>query len=610
MTLKRILGLTLVLAMVVGFFATGLWIDHVHAVEEQPALHTVTSIPESDIIPANGYVNTDATAPAILKYYLIADVGGSRFYFKNSSESASGMQATTDITSANPVTLAQGGASGTYRIAFWSYNSAAATNYMCFYAQSAKALGRTRLNNTSATVLKDVTMNADGTFTMTVGGATRILACKLVGSDGYMGFVDKATVEANPDTYAYVYLAANCVAGTEAVDNGDGTHSFKCASCESLVGATACTPGTELHHGDATVETDDHANHWNTCTVCGAVVGKTAHTYGDWTFGDTEQTRTCGDCGFVQTSALHTCVAAEDAEWVTTDANQHYKLCKDCEQPVESTKADHAWVVSKIEGNAEKHVAKCECGAEKEVVHTFGEWVVVKAPASFTEKGSDARACVDCGFEETRATTLVKDNLVKVTKTPVPGVPFYIGATQRQVENQPTYYFKGTWAPSTYQNMDKTTNVEAAVAMYSEQVAGGYKLYFYNAEGAKTYLIIAEMEVSGSTKVFVQPVTSAAEASVFVWNDEFDTFVTTVEGKGDYYIGNYTHNGTNYTMLSALQASGLGRDDRHPAYVYAASEYLPPAQTGDNTMISVAVAAMILSMSAVAVITVGKKKYF
>ena len=145
--------------------------------------------------------------------------------------------------------------------------------------------------------------------------------------------------------------------------------------------------------------------------------------------------------------------------------------------------------------------------------------------------------------------------------------------------------------------------------MYSEAVSGGYKLYFYNAEGAKTYIIVAEMEVSGSTKVFVQPVTSASEASVFVWNDEFDTFVTTVEGKGEYYIGNYTADETAYTTLSALQAGGLGRDDRHPAHAYVAKEYLSPAQTGDNTMISVAVAAMVISMSAVAVLAVGKKKH-
>jgi hypothetical protein len=609
------MGLVLVLTLVLGLFGSGLWLNHAHATEAQPALHTINSVPASDIIPADGYINTDSTAPAILKYYLMADLNGTRYYFKNSGESASGFLSATDVASATKVAVAEGGATGTYRLAFWSPPSGTTTvptHYMCLYAQSSKAMGRTRLNNTSATVLKDVTMNADGTFTMVVGGATRILACKLVGgTDGYMGFVDKATVDAAPETYAYVYLADACTAGTEAFDNGDGNHYYKCTSCDGKVGMTACTPGTELKHGDAAVETDDQANHWNTCTECGAVVASTkvAHNYGDWTNNGTEQTRTCGDCGYVQKAAVHTCEAAADAQWQTTDANQHYKLCKDCGQPVESTKADHEWTVSKIDGNAEKHAAKCACGAEKEVAHTFGDWTVVKAPATFSDKGTDKRTCADCGFEETKATSLAVEDVVKVTGAPTPGVPFYFGATQLQAENQPTYFFKGSWAPSKYQFMDRTTKIDQAAPMYSEAVSGGYKLYFYNAEGAKTYVIVAEMEVSGSTKVFVQPVTSAAEASVFTWNDEFDTFVTTVEGKGEYYIGNYTADGTAYTTLSALQVGGLGRDDRHPAHAYVAKGYLTAAQTGDNTMISVAVAAMVISLSAVAVLTVGKKKH-
>jgi hypothetical protein len=519
------------------------------------------------------------------------------------------------MDSATPVTLAQGATAGTYRIVFWNANADAATNYMCFYIDgSYLAGGRTRLSDTTATRLKDFTMNADGTFAVTNSSGTEMVLVCYKAADNYIytGFVAKETVEAAAaGTYVYVRLVEVCTAGTEAFDNGDGNHYYKCTSCDGKVGMTACTPGTELKHGDAAVETDDQANHWNTCTECGAVVASTkvAHNYGDWTNNGTEQTRTCGDCGYVQKAAVHTCEAAADAQWQTTDANQHYKLCKDCGQPVESTKADHEWTVSKIDGNAEKHAAKCACGAEKEVAHTFGDWTVVKAPATFSDKGTDKRTCADCGFEETKATSLAVEDVVKVTGAPTPGVPFYFGATQLQAENQPTYFFKGSWAPSKYQFMDRTTKIDQAAPMYSEAVSGGYKLYFYNAEGAKTYVIVAEMEVSGSTKVFVQPVTSAAEASVFTWNDEFDTFVTTVEGKGEYYIGNYTADGTAYTTLSALQVGGLGRDDRHPAHAYVAKGYLTAAQTGDNTMISVAVAAMVISLSAVAVLTVGKKKH-
>ena len=616
MTFKRTMGLVLVLTLVLGLFGSGLWINHAHAEEAQPALHTLTSIPEGDIIPADSYVNKDADAPASLKYYLTAKLNGTDYYYngKGTLSQEYGIVAAESKDGATAVTLAQGVTTGTYRIIFWNASSAAATNYMCFYIDgSYTAGGRTRLSDTTATRLKDLTLNADGTFAVTNSNGTEmVLVCYVGKGTVYTGVVAKATVEAaEAGTYAYVYLAGACTAGTEAFDNGDGNHYYKCTSCNGKVGMTACTAGTELKHGDAAVETDDQANHWNTCTECGAVVASTkvAHNYGDWTNNGTEQTRTCGDCGYVQKAAVHTCEAAEDAQWQTTDANQHYKLCKDCGQPVESTKADHEWTVTKIDGNAEKHAAKCACGAEKEVAHTFGEWKVVKAPATFSDKGTDKRTCADCGFEETKTTTLAVEDVVKATSAPTPGVPFFLGATQLQTENQATYFFKGSWAPSTYQNMDRTTKIEGAAPMYSEAVSGGYKLYFYNAEGAKTYLVIAEMEVSGSTKVFVQPVTSAADASVFTWNDEHDTFVTTVEGKGEYYIGNYTNNGTAYTALSALQAGGLGRDDRHAVHPYVAKGVLDSAKTGDNTMISVAVAAMVISLSAVAVLTVGKKKH-
>ena len=257
----------------------------------------------------------------------------------------------------------------------------------------------------------------------------------------------------------------------------------------------------------------------------------------------------------------------------------------------------------------ENHFHACACGEKKDTAaHTFGGWSVVTAPTTLQDKGSDKRTCSECGYEETRVTSLTKDDYTVATSAPKAGTPFYLGATQLQVEKTPTYYFKGTWAPSKYQMMDVSTDMNKATAMYAEAVSGGYKLYFM-ADGVKTYLVVDNMEVSGDTKVFIQPVTDAAKASVFVWNDEYDTFVTTVADKGEYYIGNYTYNETNYTKLSALMATGLGRNDRHAGKIYvvkSVNESNP--NTGDSSELMGAFAVLVMCMTAGVILIVGKKK--
>jgi hypothetical protein len=76
------------------------------------------------------------------------------------------------------------------------------------------------------------------------------------------------------------------------------------------------------------------------------------------------------------------------------------------------------------------------------------------------------------------------------------------------------------------------------------------------------------MNVQGDRAVFVQPVTDSKEASVFTWNKEYCTYQTTVEGKGEYCIGNYTTSDVKYTKLSALAVSELGSEQFHAAVPY------------------------------------------
>jgi len=219
-------------------------------------------------------------------------------------------------------------------------------------------------------------------------------------------------------------------------------------------------------------------------------------------------------------------------------------------------------------GRNDRHPAKIYMATRAaDHEHSFGDWDVLSTPNHLHDQGREERVCTVCGYMQIRVTTLCSEDFVKSIDPPATNVPFYLGATQLQIENKPTYFFKGAWAPNKYQNMDVTTDMYGAKEMYAEAVNGGYKLYFDN-EGVKTYLIIAEMTVGGTESVFVQPVTDVNRASVFLWHQEYGTFYTNVPGRGDYYIGLYTSETVAYTKLQALLVSGLGRSDRHPGRIY------------------------------------------
>ena len=204
--------------------------------------------------------------------------------------------------------------------------------------------------------------------------------------------------------------------------------------------------------------------------------------------------------------------------------------------------------------------------------------------------------------------TLDASAYAPATKAPRTGVGFYLGAAQLQMEKQPAYFFMGQWLPRKLQRMDVSADMKKAVLMYAQSAKGGYKLYFYN-EGVKTYLTIAETTVEGDKGVFVQPVTDAKAASVFTWNQEHNIFQTDVAGKGAYCIGNYTIANIKYTKLSAISVDSLSSEDYHAAvpYVSRYTHYDTP-KTGDTTPVSTLVALMVLSVTAMAVLVIGKKK--
>ncbi len=94
--------------------------------------------------------------------------------------------------------------------------------------------------------------------------------------------------------------------------------------------------------------------------------------------------------------------------------------------------------------------------------------------------------------------------------------------------------------------MATETSVSSAADVYVEIVDGGYKLYI-NGD-SKQYLAVAKSADGAHTNAVFN-----TTGSVFVFNEEYKTFVTTLSD-GDYFLGTYG----NYVTFGASAVSNLG----------------------------------------------------
>ena len=174
--------------------------------------------------------------------------------------------------------------------------------------------------------------------------------------------------------------------------------------------------------------------------------------------------------------------------------------------------------------------------------------------------------------------------------TPVAGTAFKLGLYQKNVEKY--LYFNNTTPSADRPYYQGTTDKFAeAVDVFVEAVEGGYKLYFMDGT-TKTYIDIYQSGTYVNLRLTTEP------TAVFTWNTEHKTFVTKI-GEDDYYIGTYS----TFETISACKLSKIA--DSFASHLYAKE----PAKTGDNSVISVAVAAAVLSIMGAAVL-VSKKKEF
>lgn len=154
-------------------------------------------------------------------------------------------------------------------------------------------------------------------------------------------------------------------------------------------------------HQWATKWTSDGTHHWHECTAEGCTLtagtansGKDGYAEHNWTAANCTTAKTCSICGKTEGSALG---HDHNSPWVTTDENEHWKVCarEGCNEQLD--KAVHtpsAWVNV---GDGHHHQTCTVC--ERELTHevcTFGQPLKYNATSHWEE-------CTKCGNKQNEA---------------------------------------------------------------------------------------------------------------------------------------------------------------------------------------------------------------
>ena len=166
------------------------------------------------------------------------------------------------------------------------------------------------------------------------------------------------------------------IVDTAATCQKTGTRHHVCTVCNKLVSETM--PVEPTAHNYATTWTSDSTHHWYKCqnSGCTSVKDKTSHTFGAWVV-DKAPTCTatgtrhhdCTVCGKTVSETMSTVSTAHNyASGWTSDSTHHWHKCQN---------------------------SGCTSVKDK-TSHTFGAWVVDKAPTC-TSTGTRHRECTVCG---------------------------------------------------------------------------------------------------------------------------------------------------------------------------------------------------------------------
>lgn len=234
-------------------------------------------------------------------------------------------------------------------------------------------------------------------------------------------------------------------------------------------------------------------------------------------------------------------------------------------------------------------------------------------------------ACQECGTivgEKTaHATGTCSCGYVSHVAEPVAGTTYKAGTYQGSLDK--FVYLTGAESGN---YLATTSNVAEAADVFVETVTGGYRFYVMDA-GVKKYIDVVPSPKSDNTGYYYNAKLVAEPTCTWTWNAEYDTFVTVMttgyDEPTEHYVGTYN----SFETISSSKLSYAATS--FPLHLYATANNdntgneggagnagtgnqggtIQPPKTGDNSVISVAVAAAVLSIMGAAVL-VSKKKEF
>ncbi len=197
------------------------------------------------------------------------------------------------------------------------------------------------------------------------------------------------------------------VEGKEATCSTKGLQERSCRVCGYK--ETRETEKTDHTYSEDWTYNETHHWHDASCEHVTEISGESAHTFSKWTdvegkeatcSNEGEQKRSCIVCGYEETRKTEKTDHTYSEEW-TYNENEHY------------------------------HAAICGHGgvADKDG-HTFGLWTT-ETPATCEDKGTQVRACVVCGYQETRDIDALDHNFSSEFKIDLPATCTTAGSKSR-----------------------------------------------------------------------------------------------------------------------------------------------------------------------------------
>ncbi len=183
---------------------------------------------------------------------------------------------------------------------------------------------------------------------------------------------------------------------------------------------------------------------------------------------------------------------------------------------------------------------------------TFSASTIDKAATSFVAHlGVLVEKSEDEGGEDDDPVVEVPE--IELVTVPEIGVAYKYYVDQLNLSS--TLYLTGAMSGYYYAT---TTDIAAAQNFYFEEVDGGYNVYTY-IDSVKTYI---DVVVNGN---YINVIYTTEPTAVFVWNETYNTIVTTLNDT-EYYLGSYnSFNTVSASKISYAATSFVGHFGAVPA---------------------------------------------